>query len=419
MKVLVVGSGGREHAIIKKLSNSDRIRQLFCAPGNGGISDMAICADIEATDLEGMKKFAEYEKINLVFVASDDPLALGMVDMFQECGIRAFGPNKAAAIIESSKAFSKKLMKNYDIPTASYKAFTDMNKAMEYLDSIKMPVAVKADGLAFGKGAIMAHTLHEAKSAVRSMMKDRKFGTSGDTVIIEEYLVGREVTVLAFSDGKTVVPMVSSQDHKRAYDNDEGLNTGGMGAISPSRLYTGDLPDICMETIFKPTINAMAAEGRPFKGVIYFELMITAEGPKVIEYNARFGDPEAQVVLPLLKNDLMDVIDAILDGHLSDIDIQWKDESAACIVMASGGYPITYSKGYEITGINKANDMDDTFVYHAGTRKAGQKYLTNGGRVLGVTAIGDDLDKALDKAYSAVDKIKFTDAHYRKDIGRI
>ena len=419
MKVLVVGSGGREHAIIKKLSQSDRITQLFCAPGNGGISDMAICADIKATDLEGMKKFAEHEKINLVFVASDDPLALGMVDMFQECGIRAFGPTKAAAIIESSKAFSKKLMKDYGIPTASYETFTDMNKAIEYLESIKMPVAVKADGLALGKGAIMAHTLYEAKSAVRAMMKDKKFGTSGDTVIIEEYLVGREVTVLAFSDGKTVVPMVSSQDHKRAYDNDEGLNTGGMGAIAPSRLYTGKLPEICMETIYKPTIAAMAAEGRPFKGVIYFELMLTADGPRVIEYNARFGDPEAQVVLPLLKNDLMEVIDAILYGFLSDIDIEWKDEAAACIVMASGGYPVTYSKGYEISGIDKANDMDDTFVYHAGTRKDGSKYLTNGGRVLGVTAIGDDLDKALAKAYSAVDKIKFTDAHYRKDIGRI
>ncbi|MCD6322952.1 MAG: phosphoribosylamine--glycine ligase [Clostridiales bacterium] len=419
MKVLVVGSGGREHAIIKKLSKSHRITQLFCAPGNGGISEMAICTDIKVTDLEGMKKFAEHEKINLVFVASDNPLALGMVDMFQKCGIRAFGPNKAAAIIESSKAFSKELMKNYGIPTASYEIFTDIDKAIEYLESIKMPVAVKADGLALGKGAIMVHTLHEAKSAVRAMMKDKKFGTSGDTVIIEEYLVGREVTVLAFSDGKTVVPMVSSQDHKRAYDNDEGLNTGGMGAVAPSRIYTEDLADICMETIFKPTIAAMATEGRPFRGVIYFELMLTADGPKVIEYNARFGDPEAQVVLPLLKNDLMDVIDAILDGCLSDINIEWKDEAAACIVMASGGYPVTYSKGYEISGIDKANDMDDTFVYHAGTKKDGNKYLTNGGRVLGVTAIGENLDKALAKAYSAVDKIRFTDAHYRKDIGRI
>lgn len=419
LKVLVVGSGGREHAIIKKLSNSERVSQLFCAPGNGGISDMAICTDIKVTDLEGMKKFAEHEKINLVFVASDDPLALGMVDMFQECGIRAFGPNKAAAIIESSKAFSKNLMKKYDIPTASYEAFTDMDKAIEYLESIKMPVAVKADGLALGKGAIMAHTLYEAKSAVQSMMKDKKFGTSGDTVIIEEYLVGREVTVLAFSDGKIVVPMISSQDHKRAYDNDEGLNTGGMGAIAPSRLYTGELPDICMETIFKPTITAMAAEGRPFKGVIYFELMITEKGPKVIEYNARFGDPEAQVVLPLLKNDLMDVVDAILLEKLSEIEIEWSDKAAACVVMASGGYPVTYTKGYEIFGIDKANDLDDTFVYHAGTKKDGNKYLTNGGRVLGVTAVGDDLDKALDKAYSAVNKIRFTDAHYRKDIGRI
>lgn len=419
MKVLVVGSGGREHAIIKKLSKSDRVSKLFCAPGNGGIEDMAICADIKVTDLEGMKKFAEHEKINLVFVASDDPLALGMVDMFLDCGIRAFGPTKAAAIIESSKAFSKNLMKKYNIPTASYEEFTDMNKAIEYLESIEMPVAVKADGLALGKGAIMAHTLHEAKNAVRAMMKDKKFGASGDTVLIEEFLVGREVTVLAFSDGKTVVPMISSQDHKRAYDNDEGLNTGGMGAIAPSRLYTGNLPTLCMETIFKPTIKAMRDEGRPFKGVIYFELMLTADGPKVIEYNARFGDPEAQVVLPLLENDLMDVIDAIISENLSDIDIKWSKKSAACVVMASGGYPVTYTKGYEISGIEKANNLNDTFVYHAGTRKNDSKYLTNGGRVLGVTALGDDLDKALNKAYSAVGKIKFTDAHYRKDIGRI
>jgi len=419
LKVLVVGSGGREHAIIRKLSKSGRVSQLFCAPGNGGISDIAICADIKVTDLEGMKKFAEHEKINMVFVASDDPLALGMVDMFERCGIRAFGPNKAAAIIESSKAFSKKLMKKYDIPTASYEAFSDMDRAIEYLESIKMPVAVKADGLALGKGAIMAHTLYDAKSAVRLMMKDKKFGTSGDTVIIEEYLVGREVTVLAFSDGKTVVPMVSSQDHKRAYDNDEGLNTGGMGAIAPSRLYIGDLPKICMETIFKPTIKAMMDEGRPFKGVIYFELMLTADGPKVIEYNARFGDPEAQVVLPLLKNDLMDIIDAIIEERLSDINIEWRDKAAACVVMASGGYPITYTKGYEISGLDEANEMDDTFVYHAGTIKSDGKYLTNGGRVLGVTALGNDLDKALGKAYSAVEKIKFDDAHYRKDIGRI
>ena len=419
MKVLVVGSGGREHAIIKKLSESDRVTKLYCAPGNGGISDMAVCADIKATNLLAMKEYALAEKIDLVFVASDDPLALGMVDMFDECGIKAFGPNKAAAILESSKAFSKELMKKYGIPTASYETFNDMDKALKYLESIRMPVAVKADGLALGKGAIMAHTLLDAKDAVKSMMQDKKFGTSGDTVIIEEYLVGREVTVLAFSDGKTVIPMVSSQDHKRAYDNDEGLNTGGMGAIAPSRLYTGGLPDICMETIFKPTVDAMCKEGRPFKGVIYFELMLTDNGPKVIEYNARFGDPEAQVVLPLLKNDLMDIIDAIIDERLSEIDIEWNKGAAACIVMASGGYPISYTKGYEISGLDSVGTSDDVFIYHAGTKKADGKYYTNGGRVLGVTAIGTDLDLALDKAYSAVGKISFTDAHYRKDIGRI
>jgi phosphoribosylamine--glycine ligase len=365
-----------------------------------------------------MKKLALSIKADLVFVASDDPLALGMVDMFEECGIRAFGPNKAAAIIESSKAFSKDLMKRYRIPTASYETFSDMDKALEYLKSISMPVAVKADGLALGKGAIMAHSLAEAEEAVISMMKDGKFGDSGKTVIIEEYLVGKEATVLAFSDGNTVVPMVSSQDHKRAYDNDEGLNTGGMGAIAPSRLYNEDLAKLCMETIFKPTIQAMKQEGRPFKGVIYFELMLTEDGPKVIEYNARFGDPEAQVVLPLLQNDLVDIIDAILDEKLDDIEIRWHEKAAACIVMASGGYPVSYKKGYVISGLEIANSLDDVFVYHAGTKKDTGKYLTNGGRVLGVTALGANLDNALDKAYSAVGKISFTDAHYRKDIGR-
>lgn len=418
MKILVVGSGGREHAIVKKLSESPRVSKLYCAPGNGGISDMAECVDIKATDLISMKDYALSEKIDLVFVASDDPLALGMVDMFEECGIKVFGPNKAAAVIESSKAFSKALMNKYGIPTAAYRTFTDIGTALGYLESITMPVAVKADGLALGKGAIMAYTLDEARDAVRSMMQDKKFGTSGDTVIIEEYLVGREVTVLAFSDGKTVVPMVSSQDHKRAYDNDEGLNTGGMGAIAPSRLYTGDLPRTCMEKIFIPTIEAMGKEGRPFKGVIYFELMLTDSGPKVIEYNARFGDPEAQVVLPLLKNDLVDIIEAILDERLSEIDIKWSDGAAACIVMASGGYPVSYTKGYEISGLDSVKSSDDIFVYHAGTKKSRDRYLTNGGRVLGVTAIGDNLDNALEKAYSSVGKISFTDAHYRKDIGK-
>lgn len=418
MKVLVVGSGGREHAVVKKLAKSPKVSKLYCAPGNGGISDIAICADIKAVDLDGMQKYVVENSIDLVFVAADDPLALGMVDMFLSLGIKAFGPTKSAAILESSKSFSKSLMKKYNIPTASYEEFNDLEKALEYIENIEMPVAVKADGLALGKGAIMAHTRGEAKAAVRSMMKDKKFGASGDIVIIEEYMVGREVTVLAFTDGKTVVPMISSQDHKRAYDNDEGLNTGGMGAIAPSRLYTGSLPDVCMESIFKPTISAMAAEGRPFKGVIYFELMLTANGPKVIEYNARFGDPEAQVVLPLLKNDLLDVVEAIIDERLIETKIEWSDKAAACIVMASGGYPVAYTRGYEISGISAANGMSDTFVYHAGTKKVGSKYFTDGGRVLGVTAIGDNLDNALNKAYSAVDKITFTDAHFRKDIGR-
>ncbi len=418
MKILIVGGGGREHAIAHKLSKSDRVDKIYCAPGNGGISTIAECVDIKATDLKGVKEFTLEKGIDLVFVASDDPLALGMVDMLQEVGIKTFGPNKAAAEIESSKAFSKNLMKKYGIPTAAYEIFDDMEKALEYIDGIDMPVAVKADGLALGKGAIMAHTKEEAKDAVKTMMMDKKFGKSGETVIIEEYLVGKEVTVLAFSDGGTVVPMVSSRDHKRAFDGDKGLNTGGMGAIAPARIYTEELAATCMEKIFKPTISAMKKEGRPFKGVIYFELMVTDKGPKVIEYNARFGDPEAQVVLPLLKTDLVDIMDAVSSGSLSELNIEWEKGAAACIVLASGGYPVSYEKGYGITGIEKAGARPDVTVYHAGTRKEDGNFLTNGGRVLGVTAVAEDLDKALDKAYSAVEDIYFKDMQFRKDIGR-
>jgi len=418
LKVLVVGGGGREHAIVHKLSLSDRVSELFCTPGNGGISDIATCAPIKATDLTGVYKYATENKVDMVFVASDDPLALGMVDMFEKEGIRVFGPSKEASILESSKVFSKNLMKKYNIPTASYETFDIAGKAIEYIRSIDMPVAVKADGLALGKGAIMAHTHDDAVNAIRSIMDDRQFGDSGNRIVIEEYLVGREVTVLAFTDGRTVVPMVSSQDHKRAYDNDEGLNTGGMGAISPSRIYTKELADICMHSIFRPTIEAMMKEGRKFKGVIYFELMITKDGPKVIEYNARFGDPEAQVVLPLLKTDLMDIIDAVIDERLDEIEIEWHDKAAACIVAASGGYPVDYIKGYEIEGLQNIEGAEDVFVYHAGTLKENGRYITNGGRVLGVTATGDDLDSALAKAYSSIEKIRFTDMHYRRDIGK-
>jgi len=417
LKVLVVGGGGREHAIVHKLSTSARVDEIFCTPGNGGISDIAECEPLKATDLEGVGNYALEKGIDLVFVASDDPLALGMVDMFNSMGIRAFGPDKAASIIESSKVFSKNLMKKYSIPTAAYETFSSREKAIEYIESAGMPVAVKADGLALGKGAIMAFSREEAIEAVNTMMKDKHFGDSGNEIVIEEYLVGREVTVLAFTDGLTVVPMVSSQDHKRALDNDEGLNTGGMGAIAPSRLYTEELSRICMEKIFKPTIAAMREEERPFKGVIYFELMITNEGPKVIEYNARFGDPEAQVVLPLLKTDLMDIIDAILEERLEKLDIEWHDKAAACIVAASGGYPVCYEKGYEITGLKEAVS-ENVYIYHAGTKKDEGKYYTNGGRVLGVTAVSDSLDSALDKAYSSIGRIGFKDIHYRRDIGK-
>ena len=418
MKVLVVGGGGREHAIVHKLSKSSRVDEIFCAPGNGGISELAQCADIKATDLEGIRRYAVDKKIDLVFVASDDPLALGMVDMFEKEGIRVFGPTKDASILESSKVFSKNLMKKYGIPTAAYETFDKSEQAINYLESINKAVAVKADGLALGKGAIMAQTHEEAVAAVNSIMNDRQFGDSGNQIVIEEYLVGREVTVLAFTDGKTVVPMVSSQDHKRALDNDGGLNTGGMGAISPSRIYTEELSQICMEKIFIPTIKAMRAEGRVFKGVIYFELMITENGPKVIEYNARFGDPEAQVVLPLLKTDLMEIIDAIIDETLEELKIEWHDKAAACIVAASGGYPLSYQKGYEINGLQTLSADENIFVYHAGTRKENDSYYTNGGRVLGVTAIGQNLDTALSKAYSSIENISFTDMHYRRDIGK-
>ncbi len=418
MKVLVVGGGGREHAIVHKLSKSSRVDEIFCAPGNGGISELAQCADIKATDLEGIRRYAVDKKIDLVFVASDDPLALGMVDMFEKEGIRVFGPTKDASILESSKVFSKNLMKKYGIPTAAYETFDKSEQAINYLESINKAVAVKADGLALGKGAIMAQTHEEAVAAVNSIMNDRQFGDSGNQIVIEEYLVGREVTVLAFTDGKTVVPMVSSQDHKRALDNDGGLNTGGMGAISPSSIYTEELSQICMEKIFIPTIKAMRAEGRVFKGVIYFELMITENGPKVIEYNARFGDPEAQVVLPLLKTDLMEIIDAIIDETLEELKIEWHDKAAACIVAASGGYPLSYQKGYEINGLQTLSADENIFVYHAGTTKENDSYYTNGGRVLGVTAIGQNLDTALSKAYSSIENISFTDMHYRRDIGK-
>lgn len=419
MKILMVGSGGREHALIKKLAESPKCEKIYCAPGNGGISKDAECVNIGAMDTENMVKFAKENAIDLVFVAPDDPLAAGMVDAMQEAGLRAFGPSANAAVIEASKVFSKNLMKKYNIPTAKYEVFDDPKKAMEYVEAENTtPVVVKADGLALGKGVIIAQTIDEAKEAIKSIMEDKQFGDSGNNIVIEEFLTGPEVSVLAFTDGKVVKPMVSSKDHKRAYDNDEGLNTGGMGTISPNPYYTDALAEECYNTIFVPTIEAMAKEGRPFKGCLYFGLMMTPNGPKVIEYNARFGDPEAQVVLPRLKTDLVDICEAIIDERLSDIDIEWYDGAAACVVMASGGYPVAYKKGIEISGLDENGGVEGAVVYHAGTKLENDKFLTNGGRVLGVTARADNLDEALEKAYKAVEKIHFDGAHYRKDIGR-
>ncbi|MEE3428801.1 MAG: phosphoribosylamine--glycine ligase [Ruminococcus sp.] len=419
MKILMVGSGGREHALIKKLAESPKCDKIYCAPGNGGIASDAECVNIGAMDIDNMVKFAKDNAIDLVFVAPDDPLAAGMVDAMEKAGIRAFGPNADAAIIEASKVFSKNLMKKYGIPTAKYEVFSDPNKAIEYIESENTtPVVVKADGLALGKGVIIAQTIDEAKDAVKSIMEDKKFGDSGNKIVIEEFLTGPEVSVLAFTDGKVVKPMVSSKDHKRAYDNDEGLNTGGMGTVSPNPYYTDEIAQECYDTIFVPTIEAMSKEGRAFKGCLYFGLMITPNGPKVIEYNARFGDPEAQVVLPRLKTDLVDICEAIIDEKLSDIDIEWYDGATACVVMASGGYPLSYKKGIEIKGLDENGGVDGAIVYHAGTKLDNGKLLTNGGRVLGVTAKADTLDEALDKAYNAVEKINFEGAHYRTDIGR-
>ena len=419
MNVLMIGSGGREHALIKAILKSPRLEKLYCDPGNGGISRDAQCVDIPVMDKEKMVAFAKENSIDLAFVAPDDPLAAGMVDAFEEAGIRAFGPNAAAAVIEASKVFSKNLMKKYGIPTAEYEVFDNSADAIAYVKGNNIaPVVVKADGLALGKGVIIAQTVEDAEKAIKSIMEDKKFGESGNKVVIEEFLTGPEVSVLSFTDGKTVKPMVSSKDHKRALDGDKGLNTGGMGTISPNPYYTDELADECMETIFKPTIEAMQKEGRPFKGCLYFGLMMTPKGPKVIEYNARFGDPEAQVVLPRLKTDILDIIDAVIDEKLDEIDIEWSDDCSACVVMASGGYPESYKKGIEMFGMDDNGQVEGATVYHAGTKYSDGKFYTNGGRVLGVTATGKTLDEALEKAYAAVEKISFDGAHYRHDIGR-
>ena len=419
MKILVVGGGGREHAIALKLRENPEVEEIFAAPGNGGMAAFCTLAPIKASDVEGMVAFAKEKKIDFVVVAPDDPLVLGMADAMEEAGIPAFGPSKAAAAIEGSKVFSKGLMKKYGIPTARYEVFDSEEAAAAYVKAQNSyPTVIKADGLALGKGVIIAEDEKAAMDAIHSIMGDRIFGASGSRIVVEEFLEGPEVSVLSFTDGKTIVPMVSSKDHKRALDGDKGLNTGGMGTISPNPYYTNEIADECMKTIFLPTVKAMQAEGRSFKGCLYFGLMLTPDGPKVIEYNARFGDPETQVVLPRLKTDFVDVINAVIDEKLDELEIEWIPEACACVVMASGGYPQSYPKGLEITGLDENGQAEGVTVYHAGTKLENGKLLTNGGRVLGVTATAKTLDEALERAYAAVEKIHFDGAHYRHDIGR-
>ncbi len=415
MKVLVVGGGGREHAICWKLAQSPKVTELYCAPGNAGIAQVAKCVDVKATDVDGMVRWARDNAMDFVVVAPDDPLALGMVDALEAAGIPAFGPRANAAIVEASKAFSKELMKKYHIPTARYETFTDLSKALAYIEAQGAPIVVKADGLALGKGVVVASTVDEAKTAAREMMEDKKFGESGSTVVIEECMTGPEVTVLAFADGEHVRPMPASQDHKRACDGNQGPNTGGMGAISPPPQYTRPIAKRCMDEIFLPTIRALKAEGRPFHGVLYFGLMLTPQGPKVVEYNARFGDPECQAVLSLLDGDLMDIFAACREGTLDKADYRWKDQAACCLVLASGGYPLSYQKGYPISGLEEAGRS--AVVFHAGTAERDGQLVTNGGRVLGVTALGDTLEGAIANAYAAARPISFQDMHFRTDIG--
>ena len=412
MNIMVVGGGGREHAIIKKIKESPLAEKIYALPGNGGIAADAECVPIGAKEIDKIVEFAKQQKIDFAVVAPDDPLVLGAVDALEKAGIKCFGPEKKAAIIEGSKVFSKDLMKKYNIPTARYEVFTDAKKALEYLQSAPIPTVIKADGLALGKGVIIAMTREEAFDAVHSMMEDKVFGESGSRIVIEEFLTGPEVSVLSFTDGKTVVPMISSMDHKRALDGDEGLNTGGMGTVAPNPYYTKEIADECMEKIFTPTINAMNSEGRTFKGCLYFGLMLTDNGPKVIEYNCRFGDPETQVVLPLLKSDLLDIFIHVADERLSEADVRFSDNSACCVVMASKGYPKKYETGFEI------KMPQDKNIYVAGAKKENGKLLTAGGRVLGVTECAETLEAAVKKAYETVNEVSFDNAYYRKDIGK-
>lgn len=418
MKVLVVGGGGREHALIRKIKESPRVDSVACCPGNGGISYDAECYNVSATDIDGVVNLAREIKADFVVVAPDDPLVAGMVDALNEAGFKTFGPRANAAIIEGSKVFSKNLMLKYNIPTAEYKVFDNADDAIEYVtEKDEFPTVIKADGLALGKGVIIPESLEEAVAGIREIMEDKIFGASGNNVVVEEFLTGPEVSVLAFTDGKCVKPMVSSMDHKRALDGDKGLNTGGMGTVSPNPYYTDEIARECMEKIFIPTVEAMNSEGRTFKGCLYFGLMLTPKGPKVIEYNCRFGDPETQVVLPRLKTDIMDIFDAINNETLSELNIEWSDDACTCLIMASGGYPKSYPKGIEINGLTDGQ-LEGVTVYHAGTAIKDGRLVTSGGRVLGITALGSSLEEALKKSYAAAEKISFDGAHYRKDIGQ-
>ena len=419
MKVLIVGSGGREHAIATSVHKSSKVDKIYCAPGNAGIASIAECVPIGAMEFDKLTSFAKEKEIDLVIVGMDDPLVGGLVDELEAAGIRAFGPKKNAAILEGSKVFSKDLMKKYHIPTAAYETFDDPDQAIAYLETAEFPIVLKADGLALGKGVLICENKEQAIEGVRTIMQDKKFGSAGNRMVIEEFMTGREVSVLSFVDGKTIKIMSSAQDHKRAKDGDQGLNTGGMGNFSPSPFYTDEVDDFCKKYIYQATVDAMAAEGRPFKGVIFFGLMLTPKGPKVLEYNARFGDPEAQVVLPRMKNDIIDVVEACIDGTLDQIDLQFEDNAAVCVVLASDGYPLAYEKGYEITGFEAFDDKEDYYCFHAGT-KFGEdgKIVTNGGRVLGITATGDDLKQARAKAYEATEWIHFANKYMRHDIGK-
>ena len=418
MKVLIVGGGGREHAIAYCVAKSSKVEKMYCAPGNAGIAELAECVPIGAMEFDKLVTFAKEKEIDLAIVGMDDPLVGGLIDEFEKAGIRAFGPRKNAAILEGSKAFSKDLMKKYDIPTAAYENFDNADEALAYLETAKFPIVLKADGLALGKGVLICNTLEEAKAGVKEIMLDKKFGASGNTMVVEEFMTGREVSVLSFVDGKTIKTMTSAQDHKRAKDGDQGLNTGGMGTFSPSPFYTEEVDEFCRKYVYQKTVDAMAAEGREFKGIIFFGLMLTEDGPKVLEYNARFGDPEAQVVLPRMKNDLIDVIEACIDGTLDQVDLQFEDNAAVCVVLASDGYPVAYEKGLPITGLDEFKKHEGYYCFHAGTKFDGDQIVTNGGRVFGVTAKGATLKEARANAYKATEWVKFDNKYMRHDIGK-